>query len=70
MASNDPRLAAINAIVSQVRKNTEQWKLMGDCSSEQCLDLQLAIGRLNESICYLTIELGEMRTRTLQPKKK
>lgn len=62
----DPRLQAINAITNQVRKATDQWKASNSCSTEQALELQLAIGRLNEAINFLTLELGEMRTRTLK----
>lgn len=62
----DPKLQAINTITNQVRKATDQWKLVNNCSAEQALELQLAIGRLNESINMLTLELGEMRTRTLK----
>lgn len=62
----DPKLQAVNNLVNQARKLVDQWKTQSNVSAEQALELQLAIGRMNEQINMLTLELGEMRTRTLK----
>lgn len=63
----DPRLQATNALTNQARKLVDSFKTSTESlSSYQCLDLQLAIDRLNDQIEFLRMELGEMRTRSLK----
>jgi hypothetical protein len=62
----DPKLTAVNTLVAQVRKLTADWANQAECSSQQLLDIQKAVSRLNEATSQLTVELGEMRTRTVK----
>lgn len=65
----DPRVTAVNAVAAQVRKMKADWANQANCSSQQMLDLQKAVAWLNEATSQLTVELGEMRTRTVRSTK-